>query len=310
MSTRNRIMRAIGIVRGRIVLAYLALLITLALGLSAAVSYARERDSDKVVANLRGYQITVYTYHPTGCSDPSLLFVFHGLSRNAASYRNSARKLADERCMIVFAPLFDKDRFPSWRYQRGGIVYDQQLLPREQWTTSIVSDLIAWAKQSESLPNAPYYLFGHSAGAQFLSRVAAFQPPLDASRIVIANPSTYVLPTTKEPVPYGLGGMYDPVEGEKRLKAYLELPITIYLGEDDTGDEDLAQTSSAMRQGENRLERGELTFESAKSLAQAKGWDFRWSLVRAPGVGHTARGMLGTDKMIEVFALKEPEMAN
>lgn len=309
MLTRNRIRSAISIVRGRIVLAYIALLITLALGLSAAVSYARDSESGKVVANLRGYQITVYTYRPTGCSDPALLFVFHGLGRNAASYRNSARKLADQECMVVFAPLFDKDRFPSWRYQRGGIVYDERLLPREQWTTALVADLIAWGRQTESNPNAPYYLFGHSAGAQFLSRVAAFQPPPDASRIVIANPSTYVLPSTKEPVPYGLGGMYDPVEGEKRLKAYLELPLTIYLGEDDTGDEDLAQTSSARRQGENRLERGELTFESAKALAQAKGWNFRWRLVTAPGVGHTARGMLGTDKLTEVFDLKKPEMA-
>lgn len=302
-------MSAIRVIRGPIVLAYIALLITLAIGLSAAVGYARDRDTDKVVANLRGYSITVYTYRPTGCSDPALLFVFHGLGRNAASYRNSARKFADQECLVVFAPLFDKDRFPSWRYQRGGIVYDERLLPREQWTTSLVGDLIAWARQTENMPHAPYYLFGHSAGAQFLSRVAAFQPPPDASRIVIANPSTYVLPSTKEPVPYGLGGMYSPEEGEKRLKAYLELPITIYLGEDDTGDEDLAQTATAMRQGENRLERGELTFESAKSLAQAKGWDFRWRLVTAPGVGHTARGMLGTDNLTEVFDLKEPVAA-
>ncbi|MGO4386940.1 alpha/beta hydrolase [Microvirga sp. 2YAF29] len=296
-------------IRGPVVLAYIALLVALAIGLSAAVGYARDRDTDKVVANLRGYPITVYTYHPTGCSDPALLFVFHGLGRNASSYRNSARKLADKECMVVFAPLFDKERFPSWRYQRGGIVYDQKLLPREQWTTSLVVDLIAWARQTENMPNAPYYLFGHSAGAQFLSRVAAFQPLPDASRIVIANPSTYVLPSTKEPVPYGLGGMYDPVEGERRLKAYLELPLTIYLGEDDTGDEDLAQTSTAMRQGENRLERGELTFDSARSLAKAKGWDFRWRLVTAPGVGHTARGMLGSDNLMEVFDLKEPEVA-
>jgi pimeloyl-ACP methyl ester carboxylesterase len=300
----------IRIIRGPIVLAYIALLIALAIGLSAAVGYARDRDNDKVVANLRGYQITVYTYRPKGCSDPALFFVFHGLGRNAASYRNSARKFADQQCLVVFAPLFDKDRFPSWRYQRGGIVYDQRLLPQEQWTTSLVGDLIAWARQTENLPNAPYYLFGHSAGAQFLSRVAAFQPPPDVSRIVIANPSTYVLPSTKEPVPYGLGEMYSPAEGEKRLKAYLELPLTIYLGEDDTGDEDLAQTATAMRQGENRLERGELTFEAAKSLAQEKGWNFRWRLVTAPGVGHTARGMLGTDNLTEVFDLKQPEVAH
>jgi pimeloyl-ACP methyl ester carboxylesterase len=212
--------------------------------------------------------------------------------------------------MVVFAPLFDKDRFPSWRYQRGGIIRDQRLLPRDQWTVAMVSDLVAWARTMTGNPKAPYYLFGHSAGAQFLSRVAAFQPPPDAMRIVIANPSTYVLPTTKELAPYGLGGVFDPAEGERRLKAYLELPITIYLGEEDTGDEDLAQTASAMGQGANRLERGQFTFDSAQSMARAKGWNFGWRLVTAPDVGHTARGMLGSDKVMEVFDLKETEMAH
>lgn len=293
----------------RIILLFTLLLPAVAVGLGLAVGHARNNDADKVIANLRGVPITVYTYRPTGCSDPALLFVFHGLGRGAAAYRNSARKLADERCMIVFAPLFDKERFPSWRYQRGGIIHDRMLLPREQWAVAYVADLVSWARQTEGNQTAPYYLFGHSAGAQFLSRVAAFQPPLDASRIVIANPSTYVLPSMKEPAPYGLGGIYGPAEGEKQLKTYLELPITIYLGGEDTGDEDLAQTATAMRQGENRLERGELTFEAAKSLASAKGWNFKWRLVTAPGVGHTARGMLEADEVTEVFDLKDLEVA-
>jgi hypothetical protein len=39
-----------------------------------------------------------------------------------------------------------------------------------------------------------YALFGHSAGAQCLSRFAAFTHS-DAFRIVLANPSTYVWPS-------------------------------------------------------------------------------------------------------------------
>jgi poly(3-hydroxybutyrate) depolymerase len=307
MFARDNIVRALETARRHIVSLSAVLLLVLVVGFGAAVGYARDRDGDKVVANIRGIPITVYTYRPKNCADPALLFVFHGLSRNAPSYRNSARKLADQRCMIVFAPLFDKERFPSWRYQRGGLVHYQKLLPREQWAVSIVSDLVAWARLQEGKPKAPYYLFGHSAGAQYLSRVAAFNPPLDASQIVIANPSTYVLPTTKEPVPYGMGGVFDPAEGERQLRAYLELPITIYLGEDDTGDEDLSQTSSAMKQGDNRLERGQFAFDLAKSVAQAKGWDLRWRLVTAPGVGHTARGMLGADQATEVFSLSTTE---
>jgi pimeloyl-ACP methyl ester carboxylesterase len=156
------------------------------------------------------------------------------------------------------------------------------------------------------MPSAPYYLFGHSAGGQFLSRVAAFDPPRDAARIVIANPSTYVLPSTSEPVPFGLGRVFGPAEGERQLSIYLDLPITIYLGDDDTGDEDLSQSPEAARQGGNRLERGQFVFDSAKSMAQANGWSFRWRMVAASDVGHTARGMLQADEVIKAFGLDEP----
>jgi hypothetical protein len=151
-------------------------------------------------------------------------------------------------------------------------------------------------------------LFGHSAGAQFLSRVAAFGLPKDAKRIVIANPSTYVLPSIEEPSPFGSRGVFNEVEGEKQLRAYLELPITIYLGENDTGDKNLVQTRSAMRQGHDRLERGHFAFDMAKSVAQAKGWNFGWRMVTVDGVGHSSQRMLRADEATEALrAAKEPE---
>jgi pimeloyl-ACP methyl ester carboxylesterase len=303
-------MRVEGVFRQSTALACTTVLAA-ALGLLAVAfgpleSFAREPGKDKITAYLREGPITVYTYRPTGCEKPSLLFVFHGLGRNASSYRNSARELADRKCMIVFAPLFDRERFPTWRYQRGGIVQDQKLLRKEQWTVSLVAELVAWARLEEGMPSAPYYLFGHSAGGQFLSRVAAFDPPRDAAQIVIANPSTYVLPSTSEPVPFGLGRVFGPTEGERQLSTYLDLPITIYLGDDDTGDEDLSQFPEAVRQGGNRLERGRFVFDSAKSMARANGRNFRWRMVTASDVGHTARGMLQADEAIKAFGLDEP----
>jgi pimeloyl-ACP methyl ester carboxylesterase len=286
------------------------LLLGFILNLEAADGLARDLVANTVTAYLRGTPITVYTYRPTGCANPALLFIFHGIGRKPSSNRDAARELADQKCMVVFSPLFDKQQFPVWRYQMGGIVKDRKPLPREQWAVWMVADLVTWARLEEGRPNAPYYLFGHSAGAQFLSRVAAFSPPLDAKRIVIANPSTYVLPSTKEAAPYGLGEVFDLAEGEKQLKTYLELPITIYLGEDDFGDAHLSQNSAAMRQGDNRFERGQFAFESAKSIAQAKGWTFGWRMITASDIGHSARGMLRADEVFEAFGVREPEMAH
>jgi dienelactone hydrolase len=307
MRVPDKVLKALETARRKGAFYNIALLLVLVISFGAAFGYARDIGGDRVVAQLRGIPITVYTYRPKDCADPALLFVFHGVGRNASTYRDSARKLADRRCMIVFAPLFEKKRFPTWRYQRGGLVQDGKLLPKEQWAVSIVSDLVAWARAYEGKPQAPYYLFGHSAGAQYLSRVAAFHPPLDASQIVIANPSTYVLPSTKESAPYGLGGVFDQKESERLLKTYLELPITIYLGDDDTGDKNLSQTASARKQGANRLERGLSAFELAQSTAQAKGWVLRWRMVTAPGIGHTARGMLESDQATEAFTLNKKQ---
>jgi poly(3-hydroxybutyrate) depolymerase len=310
MNVQNRIMRALCSVRWpRAAVGALALL-GLILGHGTAGGRTRDAGEAQVTAHLRGIPVTVYTYHPPGCSAPTLLFVFHGLNRTASSYLRAAKPLANQKCMIVFAPLFDAERFPSWRYQRGGIVHDGRVLPREQWTAWMVSDLVTWVRLEEGRLNAPYYLFGHSAGAQFLSRAAAFTLPADAARIVIANPSTYVLPSVKEPAPYGLGGVFDPAKAEEQLKRYLALPITIYLGEDDTGEKDLAQSASAMRQGDTRLERGQSAFKMAQSIAQANGWDFRWRLVTASDVGHSAGGMLRAEEAIKAFEPSEPELAH
>src|SRR5262249_8900311 len=74
--------------------------------------------------DINGTHIVVFTYRPAGCSDPTLLMVFHGIARNARSYRDYARPVADRVCLLIVAPVFDERVFPTWRYQRGGIVKD------------------------------------------------------------------------------------------------------------------------------------------------------------------------------------------
>ncbi|MER8409522.1 hypothetical protein NKH16_33655 [Mesorhizobium sp. M1307] len=214
--------------------------------------------------------------------------------------------------MIVFSPLFDEERFPSWKYQRGGVIHYSVIQPKDQWTVGYVKGLVSWARVREGLPAAPYYLFGHSAGGQFISRVAAYSLA-DGNRLVVANPSTYVLPSLAEAAAYGFGCapssngpqcLYSSTEVTQQLKAYLALPMTIYLGEDDTGDENLSESAAAMRQGATRLERGEFTFELAQAVATANGWPLNWRLLILPGVGHSASDMLRSDQAEQAFGLK------
>jgi poly(3-hydroxybutyrate) depolymerase len=88
--------------------------------------------------------ITLFTYKPPTYKDGPLLVVFHGVGRNAEEYRNYAITLAERYSAIVVAPLFDKDRFPSLRYQRGGLLTEQgQAQPSEAWTYAFIPKIVA-----------------------------------------------------------------------------------------------------------------------------------------------------------------------
>lgn len=254
-----------------------------------------EGDGQQVVA-LGGRRRTVFTYRPSGCSPASLLLLFHGRG-GVRRYRDDARTLADKLCAIVIAPRL---RTKSSFYQQGGIVRKGVVLPAREWTVNIVTPLAEWAQAETGIDQ--YDLIGHSAGAQFLSRVAAFHRDA-ARRIVIANPSTYVLPSLDVAAPFGFGGVYSEAGGEARLRDYLARPVTVYLGENDTDehDADLNTSPNAMAQGRTRFERGMTTFNEARQLAADRGWAFNWRLVRLPGVGHDALKMFSAPEALEAL---------
>src|SRR5262245_43151412 len=245
-------------------------------------------ESGRQTVDVNGTRLMVFTYRPA-CADPSLLLVFHGIAGNAAGYRDYARVLADRDCLLVVAPLLDKRAFPLWRYQRGGIVRNGVVQSSDQWTGRLVPALVDWVRRQEGKPLA-YSLLAHSAGAQFLDRLAAFVPT-EAKRIVVANPGSYVFPSLDITAPYGLGKVYAGADGEAALKRYLAQPLTIYLGDGDTREDDRDNSPDALAQGASRHQRGVNAFNAGKALAQARGWPFNWRLVELRRVGHNAKKM-------------------
>jgi pimeloyl-ACP methyl ester carboxylesterase len=243
--------------------------------------------------------LTVLTYRPS-CANPTVLLVLHGLNRNADAYRKHARSLGDRVCAILVVPTFDKERFPTWRYQRGGIVHQNRVQPAREWTGQSILDLIAWIRRQEG-PTISYSMIGHSAGGQFLSRVAAFTPT-DAKRIVVANPSTHVFASLQTKAPFGMGGVYPSGAAEAQLRRYLQTPVTIFLGKDDVDDENRNDSDAARDQGETRYERGLNAFRTAQKLAQSRGWAFNWRLVELSGVGHSARKMFSSPEAVEALS--------
>ena len=237
--------------------------------------------------------IEVFTYRPPTYRDGPLLIVFHGVNRNAEDYRNFAITMAERFGAIVAAPLFDRERFPRDAYQQGGILRDGVVQPREQWTFSRLPGLIAELRARAGRPDLPFYLVGHSAGGQFVARLAALAGDLGAVRLVAANPGSHLFPNRDAPYGYGFGGLPDALADDAALQRFLAAPLTLYLG---TGDNDpnhasLDRSPPALQQGAHRYARGLACFAAAEQLARSRGWAFNWRKVEVADINHDAARM-------------------
>jgi len=246
--------------------------------------------------------ITLFTYKPPTYQDGPVLFIFHGVERNAEGYRNFAITLAERFGVIVVAPLFDKERFPFLRYQRGGVVdADGKVQPEAKWTYAIVPRIVAFVRGLENRPTLPYYLVGHSAGGQFLVRLAAFLPN-EAVRIVAGNPGSHLFPNREDKFGYGFGALPAELCSDDVIRRYLAAPVTFYLGTGDIlSNHSLDVSPAAMRQGPNRLTRGRACFVAAQQLATDRGWACNWRKVETPGIGHEAPFMFAAKEIADAL---------
>lgn len=251
---------------------------------------------------LQGAPLTLFTYKPAGYTDGPLVIVFHGVVRNADNYRDFAVPIADRHGVLLVAPLLDPERFPEEWYQRGGVLdSDGRARPRDQWMFSVVEKIVADVRTREGRPTLPYYLIGHSAGAQFLVRLAAFAPG-DARRIVAGNAGSLLFPNRDHAFGYGLGGLPPELGDDAMLRRYFAAPLTLYLGTADvTPRKRFDASEAAMKQGPHRLARNRNFFELARRMAADRGWAFNWRRVETPGVEHDAAIMFAAPELGEAL---------
>src|SRR6185503_159456 len=113
---------------------------------------------------------------------------------------------------------------------------------------------------------------------------------------VAANPGWYTMPEWREDrkpdaFPYSLAKAKG--AGEAELKRALERRFVLMVGEkdDDPDDENLNRTEGAMKQGANRVERGENFFKAATAVAGELGVKLAWELVEVPDTAHDGAAM-------------------
>lgn len=229
--------------------------------------------------------IRVYTYRPNKCDTRCpIVFVMHGVKRNASTYRDHWELLADNHNLLIVAPEFSAKHWPrAAAYNLGDMAAQAD---REKWTYSAIEHLFDEVRDGHN----GYAIFGHSAGGQFVQRMALFRPDHRASVMVAANPGWYAMPEWRkdkgsDPFPYSL---VESPAGEAELRRALQRRFVLLLGEkdNDPDDDNLNQSEGAKKQGASRLERGENFFKAATAAAAELGVKFAWELNEVPDTAH------------------------
>jgi poly(3-hydroxybutyrate) depolymerase len=221
-----------------------------------------------------------------------VLFVHHGVNRDAADYRDEWARHARDRGFIVVAPRYGQADFPGAAgYGSGGFIGpDGAAAPRERWSFAAIEPLFDEIRARTGTRVERYIMYGHSGGAQFVQRFVLMMPEARYLRAIAANAGWYTMPDFDIAFPYGLAGT--PVT-RAELARTLQRPLWILLGGDDTNPRapNLRHSRAAERQGPNRRARGDSFYASARRAADDLGVRLAWQRRYVPDVGHDNAGM-------------------
>ena len=225
--------------------------------------------------------VRVYTYRPRQCDTTCpILFVMAGAKRDAYEQLGHWELAADRHGFMLVAPeLLRRDWPGAAAYELGDVAAQGE---REKWTYAVVEHLFDEVRDGQS----GYAIFGRSAGARFVERLALLRPDNRATVGVAANPGWHLVPEwrkdrTKLEFPYSLVGS---PAGEAELRRALAKRMILLVAEKDAepDEERLGQSAGAKLQGEGGIERGENFFKAATAAAKELGVPLAWELHELP----------------------------
>ena len=254
------------------------------------------------INSLQGKPLTVHVFRPGRFNSRTgrIWFVMHGTGRDATRYLQQAALVAERYQTLALVLEFSRKDYPTGDAYTLGVVThgraDARAAEEGRWRSPLKTPYMEIERTFSAVrvvlqsEQPGYFIFGHSAGAQFVHRLLSFVPCPRVLSAVAANAGWYTLPTMDErlpPFPYSLRGtpreFHDP-------SALLAAPLTVLLGTRDTrsSEEDphLRASAGAMLQGPNRLARGKFYHQLGVQAARHANVRLGWQLQLAEGAGH------------------------
>ncbi|WP_152032707.1 alpha/beta hydrolase [Ereboglobus luteus] len=250
-----------------------------------------------------GKTLTVWYYKPADFDARTpVVIIMHGMGRNGKSYRDSWARHAQAKNFMLLVPEFSKKDFPgSEAYNLGNYMLpDKRVSPKSKWSYTIIERIFDDFKtRREKTDVRKYYLYGHSAGAQFVHRLLLLLPEARVQLAVSANAGFYTMPDFTKEWPYGIKDTNLPKDS---LRQYLAVPMVVLLGEkdNDPNHSSLPRAPQAYEQGDNRFARGNYFFDFCQNAAKKSDIPFNWKRQTVPGAGHSNKLM--SVAAVELFA--------
>ncbi len=239
--------------------------------------------------------IKVSYYFPENKPDAPILFVMHGNGRESQGYFKAMLKHARKMNFVLVVPEFDAKRFSSNDYHHGGVLNkDKSIRDKENWTFSLIEPLFDFVKKQTKNNSSGYYLYGFSAGSQFVHRFLMFTPENRVISAISGSAGTYTIPDAETDYSYGIKNVNLP---KTNLQNFYAKDFRIIVGDADTvlSRTDLVKTPIANQQGRDRVERAYNFYKRSKEKATTLNTPFNWSpVVLVPNAGHSQSSMAET----------------
>jgi poly(3-hydroxybutyrate) depolymerase len=216
-----------------------------------------------------------------GGKDAPVFVTVHGISRNFVEHATLFAPFAERYGVVLVAPIFAKDTHD-----------DYQRLWHEGSGRRADSTLDAVLAEVDTLTGAhtnQFYITGFSGGAQFAHRYTMVHPERILAA-VINSAGWYTFPDSEVAYPYGICPSPELKGVRFRPRAFLRVPITVFVGGADTGSVNLRQNPEVdAQQGKTRRERAHRWVAAMQRAARERGEKPLVTLETVPGIGHSFR---------------------
>lgn len=246
-----------------------------------------------------------YQYIPSTVTQNSkILIIAHGTPGAAETALDSALTFinrwtdtAEQESVIVLAPAFDQTNFGG---KSGGFGGYRGLYGRNIGADEFVHQIICSYAKFLPSHDGRFFLYGHSAGGQFVNRYLVRHPDRTI-RSVISAAGRYAYPNSTVKWHFGMAPLIRTIEWENPAESQMvnitpdpngwleaaQSPVTVVVGDLDTEP----QPSRPGQTGSTRIEIGQNWVSEMNALASNNGATGRVMFVLVRGVGHSSSGL-------------------